>query len=68
MNWDSLLSSPKQIYHLDYGMFSLTKSSDDILDMLRSLHMVWHLNLIGDLSEEVAGSFWWSSRCRLRCR
>ena len=25
MNWDSLLSSPKQIWHLDSGMFSLTK-------------------------------------------
>ena len=40
--------------------------------MLRSLQMVatpiGHFSLIGDLSEEAAGSFWWSSRRCLRCR
>ena len=39
MNWDSLLSSLKQICHLDSGMFSLMKNRA-IPDMLRSLQMV----------------------------
>ena len=74
MNWDSLLSSPKQICHLDSGMFSLTKSQVfwlSIPDMFWSLQMVataiWLFNLIWDLSEEAAGGFWWSSRCLLCC-
>ena len=60
MNWDSLLSSLKQICHLDSGMFSLMKNRA-IPDMLRSLQMVatsiWHLSLIRDLSEEAIEAF-----------